>query len=73
MCSICLQTPCDSRCPNALERKPALYCERCGEPLFAGDRHYSSICESCLDELSTAEWLALIDAEMEEIGEEEVI
>lgn len=51
MCSICWQTPCHPRCPNAPEPKPAAYCRKCNEPLFIGDKQYDGICEaSCVFE-----------------------
>lgn len=43
MCSICWQTPCHPRCPNAPEPKPAAYCRKCNEPLFVGDKQYDGI------------------------------
>ena len=52
MCSLCLKTPCDSRCPNAPEPKPVVNCKECGVGIFEGERFYDSekgpICEDCM-------------------------
>lgn len=39
MCSECLQTPCDPRCPNAepTPREPVATCGICNDDIFAGD------------------------------------
>lgn len=37
MCSLCLKTPCDSRCPNAPEPKPVVNCKECGVGIFEGE------------------------------------
>lgn len=71
MCSICGQMPCHPRCPGATEPSAAAYCRRCGTPLFAGDKHYDGICETCLDDMDTSEWLKLFGTNMEEIEEED--
>lgn len=40
MCAICMKSPCDSRCPNALEL-PAVYtCKSCGESIETGEEYY---------------------------------
>ena len=44
MCSYCLQTPCDPRCPNAELMKPILYCEACGAIIYEGDDFYHDLC-----------------------------
>lgn len=71
MCSICWQTPCHPRCPNAPEPEPAAYCRKCNEPLFVGDKQYDGICEACIDDMNTSEWLELFGENMKEIEEEE--
>ena len=40
MCSLCLKTPCDSRCPNAPEPKVILACSECGTGIFEGEKFY---------------------------------
>lgn len=70
MCSICRQTPCHPGCPNAPEPHPAAYCRKCGEPMYAGDRHYDGICRECLDDMDTTGWLELFGEKLEEIEEE---
>lgn len=39
MCSICHQTPCDSRCPNYMPPKAAYYCSICGEGIYEGEEY----------------------------------
>lgn len=70
MCSVCRQSPCHPRCPNAPEPAPVAYCRICYEPLFAGDKHYDGICKGCLDDMDTEEWLELFGEDMKEIKEE---
>lgn len=69
MCGICRQVPCHPRCPNAPEPKPAASCRKCGGLMYIGDRHYDNICEDCLDDMDTSEWLGLFGEDMEEIEE----
>lgn len=40
MCSLCLKTPCDSRCPNAPEPKPVVNCKECGVGIFEGEARW---------------------------------
>lgn len=70
MCSVCWQTPCNPRCSNASEPKPSVYCRKCGKPMYAGDKHYDDICEDCLNDMDTTEWLELFGENMKEIEEE---
>lgn len=59
MCSVCLKSPCDNRCPNAPEPPAVFACEYCDEPIVEGDRyveldgeHYHEECFSdCAEEL----------------------
>lgn len=37
MCSVCLRSPCDPRCPNAPDPPTVYTCKHCGEPVVAGD------------------------------------
>ena len=39
MCSICLKSPCDSRCPNADEPQAVHKCEYCGDGIVAGEEY----------------------------------
>lgn len=63
MCSLCLKTPCDSRCPNAPEPKPVVNCKECGVGIFEGERFCDSekgpICEDCMDDMTVSEMLEL--------------
>ncbi len=52
LCSICLNTPCLSGCPNAPEPKIVTKCDECGEYIRDGDVYYRicdlNICEECV-------------------------
>ena len=52
MCDICLQSPCNPRCPNAEEPKVYTRCEVCGGKIYEGDDFYKvldiDVCEDCL-------------------------
>lgn len=39
MCFICLQTPCDSKCPNYAPPKSIRYCSICGEGIYEGEEY----------------------------------
>lgn len=67
MCDICRQAPCHPSCPNAPEPEPVMRCSKCGEGLYAGDRHYEGICERCLGDMDTSEWLGLFGEKIREI------
>ncbi len=64
MCSVCMMTPCDSRCPNAEEAKPVHECIWCKEPIFEGDEYYDSpvgpVCKECIEEESAEDFMKLI-------------
>lgn len=51
MCSVCLQNPCDSRCPNAPEPKPVCLCSECNEGIYEGDKYLEGVngpvCTTC--------------------------
>ena len=77
MCSVCLRSPCDPRCPNAPEPPSVHTCKDCGEGIVSGDEfaeingEYYHI--ECLENMTTRELLALLDvytetAEMEGDG-----
>lgn len=58
MCSVCLQNPCDSRCPNAPEPKPVCLCSECNEGIYKGDKYLEGVngpvCTTCLSDMTTA-------------------
>lgn len=63
MCSICHNSPCLSRCPNAKTPHGLHKCTKCGHFVDHGIR-YAMIdgdcyCEDCLDGLSTKELVEL--------------
>lgn len=70
MCSVCRQDPCHSRCPNASDPEPLAKCKRCGEPMYAGARHYEGICEECLKDMSPSEWLEMFGERLKELEED---
>lgn len=57
MCSVCLQNPCDSRCPNAPEPKPVCLCSECNEGIYEGDKYLEGVngpvCTTCLSDMTT--------------------
>lgn len=40
MCSVCMRTPCDPRCPNAPDPPTVYTCKHCGEPIVQGDEFF---------------------------------
>ena len=43
MCDVCMQTPCDYRCPNAALAQPVLLCECCGGEIYEGEIYYECV------------------------------
>ncbi len=37
MCTTCMKTPCDSRCPNAPEPEAEKTCVLCDGPIYPGE------------------------------------
>lgn len=64
MCSMCMSTPCNPRCPNAPERKAVKECAWCHEGIFSGEMYFDSpvgvICEECLSGMAVQEYLEFI-------------
>lgn len=64
MCSMCMSSPCNSRCPNAPEPISVFLCRKCGFGIFEGEKYFESeegpICEDCLSEMSAEEYLEFI-------------
>lgn len=64
MCSLCLSTPCHTRCPNAPEPVAVHRCGKCGEGIFKGDKYFDGqggcICEECLDDMTSGELLEML-------------
>lgn len=61
MCDLCLQNPCDTRCPNAEEPKPVFICSGCGHDIYDGEDYYDvmgeQFCQKCIDNMRyTAEY-----------------
>ena len=62
MCNICLQSPCDSRCPCADPPKSVFVCSGCGQTIYEGDDYWEffgeQFCEECIDKArKTAEYV----------------
>lgn len=67
MCTICLKSPCDIRCPSAPEKKTACVCKTCGDGIDEG-QEYAKIDDDyhhieCLDDMTTRELLMLFGVE----------
>lgn len=75
MCSVCLQSPCSSRCPNASEPEPVYMCIKCNEGIFSGDKYFDSylgpICEDCLDDMTVKECLEYVGETLSTAEKEE--
>lgn len=54
MCDICLQAPCDPRCPNAPEPPTVFICSGCGRRIREGDNYWDILgeqyCEPCIED-----------------------
>lgn len=75
MCSVCYQTPCDSRCPNATPPKALHDCDYCNEGIEAGDKmvHINGAYYhlECLEDMDIEELLVLLDLDVEEAAEDD--
>lgn len=75
MCSVCLQSPCSSRCPNAPEPIPVPRCNRCGEGIYDGDKYLDStegpICEDYVDDMTSYEMMKAMEYELSTVEKEE--
>jgi len=69
MCSVCLNSPCDYRCPNAEVVLPVHYCVSCDCGIEYGKRYLDTtegkICEGCMEDMSVNEILDLCGMELE--------
>lgn len=56
MCSVCLKSPCDSRCPNAPEPEAVEDCYVCDDPIIVGDEFIEigevSVCGDCIENMT---------------------
>lgn len=73
MCSECLKTPCDYRCPNATPPKALHDCPYCKEGIIAGDK---MVCINgdyyhleCLEDMDIEELMELLDLDVEEAAD----
>lgn len=52
MCCVCMQSPCDSRCPNADEPEVVFQCLKCNKDIYEGDDYHDidgePWCEDCV-------------------------
>ena len=71
MCSVCLHSPCDPRCPNAPEPEVVTECFCCEEPIRAGQEYIDfdgdAICLSCCETMTINDLCQLVDMTVEEI------
>lgn len=63
MCDVCMQHPCDQRCPNAPEPPVVFVCSGCGHDILDGDDYWDifgeQFCETCIEKAKgTAEYEA---------------
>lgn len=77
MCSICRQSPCNPRCPNAPDPPAAFYCHDCGEPIYPGDEyvHVDGVeyCYNCIDDYPLCVLVPLLGGEWKKVQEGEAI
>ncbi len=73
MCDICMQNPCPSACPNAIDRVVGL-CAVCKEPIYESEDGLIVDGETyhidCLEELDIIDLLELLEHTAERITEE---
>lgn len=64
MCSVCLSTPCFSRCPGADEPTPVYKCSECGEGIFEDEKYLDGldkkVCLECLNGMTVSEILEVV-------------
>ncbi len=64
MCADCMMSVCSSRCPNAPEPKSVYTCCMCGYGIFEGDKYFDGpegyVCETCIDDMSSKEFMEMI-------------
>ena len=69
MCCICLQNPCNSRCPNAEEPKAIYQCSVCGGGISQGQKYFETaedyICDECIEDMSAKELMERMGERME--------
>lgn len=68
MCSVCLQTPCHPRCPNAPEEIAKYECVLCGSGIFQEDQYFESedgpVCGECIGNMTPLEVLEMLGETM---------
>lgn len=69
MCSICLQSPCNFRCPNAAEPKAVYRCSVCGEGIYRWQKYFETvkgyICDECIEDMSATDLMEMMEERME--------
>ncbi len=69
MCEICNKTPCDTRCPNAINE--SVCCAECGAELYAGEYAYildgEAYCEDCIHKNAISYLELFADMEVKEL------
>lgn len=68
MCSVCMQIPCNTRCPNAPEPKAVYQCSVCGESIFRLQKYFETaegyICDDCIGDMSAKELMEMMGERM---------
>ena len=76
MCSVCMSTPCNSRCPNAPDPEPVAVCKSCTNDILPGDEYAvingDCYCEDCLDNMPTSALVTLLGGEWKTASEEDI-
>lgn len=69
MCSICLQSPCNLRCPNATEPKAVYRCSVCGEGIYRWQKYFETvkgyICDECIEDMGATDLMEMMEERME--------
>lgn len=76
MCSLCMKSPCDSRCPNAPDPQAVTDCARCHNKIYPGEE-YATIdgldyCECCIEDMPSSELVTLFGGEWKKATEDDL-
>ena len=76
MCSLCLQSPCDPRCPNAKPPRSYDTCPHCGEGITLGEEYVfvdgAAYHVDCLEDMGVRELISLFGYYTYEVEEEDL-
>lgn len=76
MCSLCLQSPCDYRCPNAKPSRSYQTCPYCGDGITL-DEEYAEVNGEyfhidCLESMGVRDLLEMFDCTVSRVVEEDL-